>query len=140
LAGLFTTRQLPGVGASFGLDRLSQLLADAGRLGKRSTVASVLIVNFQESDWAHYVRAGTELRSAGIAAEIYAEPKPMREQLGYASTRGHRLAVIIGPDEIQTSSFALRDLATRQQERGVPRVELASRVEAALRVAAVTPQ
>lgn len=132
LAGLFIDRQLPGVGASFGLDRLAQLMADAGWLKTSATIAPVLVVNFQNADWSHYVRIAGELRAAGVSCEIYPESKPLREQFGYASSRGHRLAVIAGPDEIASNSFAIRDMTTRQQQKNLPRGELAARVASAL--------
>ncbi len=132
LAGLFTDRQLPGVGASFGLDRLTQLMADAGWLKSSSTIAQVLVVNFQESDWPQFVKIAAELRAAGIACEIFPESTPLRDQFGYASSRGHRFAVIAGPDEIAANAFALRDMTTRQQQKNLPRAELVSRVAAAL--------
>ncbi len=133
LAGLFTERQLPGVGASFGLDRLTQLMADAGWLEQRSTVAAILVINFQESDSDAYVGIAQELRRAEIASELYPDPRPLREQFGYASSRGHRFAVIAGPDEIASQTFALRDMATRKQQNGLPRAELVPIVTAALR-------
>jgi histidyl-tRNA synthetase len=128
LAGLFIDRQLPGVGASFGLDRLAQLMADAGWLKTSSTIAPVLVVNFQNADWSHYIRIAVELRAAGVACEIYPESKPLREQFGYASSRGHRLAVIAGPDEIASNSFAIRDMTTRLQQKSLPRSQLVTEV------------
>jgi histidyl-tRNA synthetase len=132
LAGLFTERQLPGVGASFGLDRLTQLMADAGWLQSRATVAPVLVVNFQNSDWPRYVQLAAELRAAGIGSEIYPDSKPLRDQFGYASSRGHRVAVIAGPDELTTNTFALRDMSTRQQQKALPLNDLVAKVRAAI--------
>jgi histidyl-tRNA synthetase len=132
LTGLFIDRQLPGVGAAFGLDRLTTLMSDAGWLKTSSTIAPVLVVNFQTADWTHYVHIAAELRAAGVSCEIYPESKPLREQFGYASSRGHRLAVIAGPDEIASNSFAVRDMTTRQQQKNLPRGELAARVASAL--------
>lgn len=133
LASLFTSRQLPGVGASFGLDRLVQLMSDAGWLAPSAATAPVLIVNFQAADQAAYVRAAMELRTAGIGCEIYPEPKSIRDQLGYASARGYRFAVVLGPDEIATGTFALRDMTTRVQRRSLPRHEFAGLVFQALK-------
>lgn len=132
LAGLFTERQIPGVGASFGLDRLMELMSNAGWLAATATIAPVLVVNFQQRDWPHYVHLAAELRAAGIACEVYPDSKPLRDQFGYASSRGHRLAVIAGPDEMAAGAFALRDMTTRQQQKNLPRGELITRVSAAL--------
>jgi histidyl-tRNA synthetase len=132
LAALFTERQLPGVGASFGLDRLATLMVDAGWTKTASTIAPILLVNFTAADAAKYLEIARELRGAGICCELFPEPKPLREQFGYASSRGHRFAIIVGPDEIAAGVFALRDMGTRQQQKGLPRADLVARVTAAL--------
>jgi histidyl-tRNA synthetase len=107
-------------------------MADAGWLQNATTIAPLLIVNFQASDWAQYLGIARELRAAGIRCEIYPETKPLRDQFGYASSRGHRLAVIAGPDELAANQFALRNMVSRQQQKNLPRSELVPRVRAAL--------
>ena len=58
------------------------------------------------------------------------------KQLQYGSSRGHRLAVIVGPSEQESATFNLRDLATRQESKAVPWVELESAVRPALEAGA----
>jgi histidyl-tRNA synthetase len=89
-------------------------------------------VNFQATDMPHYLRIARELRTAGIACEVFPEAKRLGEQFGYASSRGHRIAVIAGPDELAANAFALRDMTTRQQQKNLPRSELVQLVTAAL--------
>src|SRR5262249_46608411 len=50
LASLFTSRRLPGVGASIGLDRLLAVMDEAGWLGATATTAPVLVANFPGTD------------------------------------------------------------------------------------------
>lgn len=119
LAGLFTTRRLPGVGASIGLDRLLALLADAGRLGAAGTTAPVLVANFPGTDPTIPFRLAARLRRAGIGAEVYPEPIQIGKQMGYGSKKGHKLAVIVGPDEAAEETFNLRNLATRREDKGL---------------------
>ncbi len=132
LAGLFTSIELPGVGASFGVDRLLALMAEAGWLQPQAATAPVLLVNFPGGDVRVYFRLAHRLRQAGIGCEIFPDPRPLRDQLGYASSRGYRFALIIGPDELAQGTFALRNLQTRQQQRDLPLSELVDRVRAAL--------
>lgn len=132
LASLFTSRRLPGVGASIGLDRLLALMEEAGWLPAAGTTAPVLVANFPGTDAAIAVRLATRLRASGIGAEVYPEAIAVGKQLGYGSTRGHALAVIVGPDEAMRQVFNLRDLATRQEEKAVPWTDLEARVAAAL--------
>ncbi len=120
LASLFTDRKLPGVGASIGLDRLLALLEEAGWLPAGATTAPVLVANFPGVDAAVLVRLAARLRGAGIGAEVFPEPIQTGKQMGYGSSRGHRLALIVGPDELGREVFNLRNLATRQEEKAIP--------------------
>ena len=132
LASLFTDRRLPGVGASIGLDRLLALMEEAGWLAGKSTTVPVLVANFPGVDPAVPVAIAARLRRAGVGAEVYPDPIQVGKQMGYGSTRGHRVAVIVGPDERDQRTFNLRDLATRQERKAIPWADLESTVAATL--------
>jgi len=134
LASLFTSRRLPGVGASIGLDRLLALLEEAGWLGGSLATAPVLVAQFPGTDPALVFSVAARLRAAGIGAELFPEPIAIGKQMGYGSTRGHRYGVIIGPDEAEQAVFNLRDLQTRQERKGLPMAELESILAEALRI------
>ena len=133
LASLFTDRKLPGVGASIGLDRLLALMEEAGWLKGAATTAPILVANFPGVAATVPMQLAARLRSAGIGAEVFPEPIQIGKQMGYGSTRGHRLAVIVGPDEHARQLFNLRNLATRQEEKAIAWSDLEARVEHALR-------
>lgn len=132
LASLFTTRKLPGVGASIGLDRLLALMEEAGWLKASSTMAEVLVANFPGVSPSTAFGLASRLRKAGIGAEVFPDPIQVGKQMAYGSTRGHKLAVIVGPDELEKSVFNLRDLATRKEEKAISWANLESTVKAAL--------
>jgi histidyl-tRNA synthetase len=132
LASLFTERRLPGVGASIGLDRLLALMEEAGWLKASAATAPVLVANFPGTDPTLAVKLAARLRGAGIGAEVFPDPIQIGKQMGYGSARGHALAVIVGPDEQARGVFNLRDLATRQEKKGVPWDDLETTVLTAL--------
>ncbi|MBV8611307.1 MAG: ATP phosphoribosyltransferase regulatory subunit, partial [Singulisphaera sp.] len=132
LASLFTERRLPGVGASIGLDRLLALMEEAGWLEGTSTTVPILVANFPGVDPAIPIRLAGRLRASGIDAEVFPEPLQIGKQMGYGSSRGHKLAVIVGPDERARQVFNLRDLATREERRGIAWDDLESAVKNAL--------
>jgi histidyl-tRNA synthetase len=132
LASLFTERRLPGVGASIGLDRLLALMEEAGWLTGTSAAAPILVANFPGVPATVPVGLASRLRAAGVGAEVFPEPIQVGQQMGYGSSRGHRFAVIVGPDEQAREVFNLRDLATRKEEKAIPRSELEARVKHAL--------
>ncbi|HEX8204234.1 MAG TPA: ATP phosphoribosyltransferase regulatory subunit, partial [Isosphaeraceae bacterium] len=132
LASLFTSRRLPGVGASIGLDRLLALMDEAGWLKGTSATAPVLVANFPGGDPPTLVRLATRLRAAGIGAEVFPDPIQVGKQLGYGSNRGHQLAVIVGPDEQGRQVFNLRNLTTRVEQKAIPWADLETVVRGAL--------
>ena len=136
LASLFTARRLPGVGASIGLDRLLALLDEAGQLKSAATTAPVLVANFPGTDPVIPFRMAARLRNAGIGAEVYPDPIQIGKQMGYGSSRGHKLAVIVGPDEAIREVFNLRDLTSRQEDKGLSWSVLEDSVQSVLEILA----
>ena len=134
LASLFTPRRLPGVGASIGLDRLLALLDEAGWLKSGATTVPVIVANFPGTDPVIPFTMAARLRAAGIGAEVFPDPIPIGKQMGYGSTRGHKLAVIVGPDEAAKQVFNLRNLSNRQEDKGLAWSMLEDSVEGALQI------
>ena len=114
LAGLFTKQELPGIGASLGLDRLLAALEELGMIDKVRTPAPVLIAFFDAGRLDDYLRLAATLRSAGIGVEVFPDPKKLGQQLQYADRRGFRVAVIAGQREFDAGQVQVKDLATGQ--------------------------
>lgn len=123
LAGLYTKQQLPGVGASLGLDRLLAALEELQLLGTTTTPAPVLMVQFAAEYIGHYQHMARALRAGGIGVEVYPDAKKIGQQLQYAEKRGFRLALIAGPDEFTQGIWKIKDLA-RREESTVPTTEV----------------
>jgi histidyl-tRNA synthetase len=134
LASLFTPRRLPGVGASIGLDRLLALMDEAGWLGTSGTTAPVLVAQFPGTHPKVAFRMAARLRAAGIGAEVFPDPIPIGKQMGYGSSKGHQLAVIVGPAEEANQVFNLRNLATRAEDKGLAWSVLEDSVRSALEI------
>ncbi len=112
LAGLFTKQDLPGIGASLGLDRLLAAMEELGLLPKVRTCAPVLIAFFDKDRLDDYLRLAAMVRGAGIGVELYPEPKKLGQQLQYADKRGFRLALIAGSREFDAGVCQVKDLQT----------------------------
>ncbi len=123
LASLFTKQILPGVGASLGLDRLLAALEELKKLEAVSTPAPVLLVQFSADYLGMYQKMARTLRAEGIGVEVYPEAKKIGQQLQYAERRGHKAALIAGPDEFAQGVWKVKDLA-RREERAVPAGEV----------------
>ena len=114
LAALYTNQELPGIGASLGLDRLLAAMEELGLLEKVATPAPVFLPYFSEGRLHDYLRLAAQIRAAGIGVELYPECKRLGQQLKYADRRGFRLAVIAGDDEWAAGDCQIKDLATGQ--------------------------
>jgi histidyl-tRNA synthetase len=125
LAALYTKQQLPGVGASLGLDRLLVALEDLKRLEATATPAAVLMVQFSADRLGAYQKMARALRSQGIGVEVYPEAKKVGQQLQYAEKRGFKIALIAGPDEFAQGNWKIKNLAKRE-ESTVAEAELVS--------------
>lgn len=139
LAGLFTKQQLPGIGASLGLDRLLAAMEELDQVAATHTPAQVLLVYFDEERRNDYLHLAANLRAGGIAVELFPEPKKMGQQLKYADRRGFRVALIAGSREFDHGRVQLKQLATGRQHE-VPIDEDASRIVAALKSLLDSPQ
>ncbi len=111
LTNLYTNQHLPGVGASLGLDRLLAAMEELGRLESTSTSASVFLPFFDAERLGDYLRLAAQLRKAGLAVELYPEPKKLGKQLQYANRQGFRVALIIGGNEFAAGECQVKDLA-----------------------------
>jgi histidyl-tRNA synthetase len=131
LAGLYTKQQLPGVGASLGLDRLLAGMEKLNMLTKTTTPAPVFMPLFQAERLADYQRTARMLRAAGIGTEVFPEAKKIGQQLQYAEKRGFRLALIAGSEEFASGKWKLKNLATRT-ESVVVTADLVEAVRSAL--------
>jgi histidyl-tRNA synthetase len=112
LASLFTKQELPGVGASLGLDRLLAAMEELGMIESVRTLAPVLIAFFDKQRLNDYLKMAAIVRAAGIGVELYPDPKKLGQQLKYADQRGFTLALIAGENEFASNTCQVKDLRT----------------------------
>lgn len=110
LVARFTGERLPATGFSFGVSRLASALRAAGRGDEDAVRGPVVVIVFSDADMQHYLDAVSELRDAGIAAELYLGRAGMKAQMKYADRRGAPAAVILGGDEIAAGKATVKDL------------------------------
>jgi histidyl-tRNA synthetase len=116
LAELYTNQELPGIGASLGLDRLLAAMEELRMIEKVSTPAPVLVAFFDAGRLHDYLRLASAVRAAGVGVELFPEPKKLGQQLKYADRRGFRVALIAGQDEFAKGVCQVKDLAHARQQ------------------------
>ncbi len=106
----FTGQAVPATGISIGVDRLLAALHAKGRIG-RASHGPVVITVMDRDRMAEYQAMASELRNAGVRAEVYlGNPKDFGKQLKYADQRNAPLAVIQGSDEAARGVVQIKDL------------------------------
>jgi len=131
LAALFTSQQLPGIGASLGLDRMLAAMEELGMTQEATTPAQVLVTMFSRDSVTEYQQIARTLRNAGIAAEVYPEAKNIGKQMKYADRRGFSVALIAGEAELEAGTWQVKGLASGTQQE-VPTGDLVNAVQALL--------
>lgn len=106
----FTGESVPATGVSIGVDRL---IAALTARGGRDEVGDgpVLVTVMDKARIADYQAMASELRAAGVRAEVFMGGGNMGRQLKYADQRAAPVAVIEGGDELARGVVQLKDLA-----------------------------
>jgi len=99
LAALYTKQELPGVGASVGLDRLLAGLEELGVLKTVAGKSQVLVLGTPGSGADQ--RLAQELRRAGLNAEVFLADKKTAQQYKYAEAKGIRFVAQVGEAGVQ---------------------------------------
>ena len=125
LIGSFSKQGYPATGTSFGIERIIDVMEEfdmfPATVGK--TVTQVLVTVFDAELTQESLKLATLLRQDGIRTEVYCRQTRLSTQIKYADTKGIPYAVILGSDEVEAGTVAIRDLASREQQI-VPREEL----------------
>ena len=112
LVSRFMGQPVPATGFSIGVSRLQAALNALGKLSSKPEPGPVVVTIMDRDNVAAYQRMVSELRNAGIRAELYlGNPKNnVGQQLKYADKRHSPCAVIQGSNERDAKQVIIRDL------------------------------
>lgn len=112
----FTGQSVPATGVSIGVDRLLAALHAKGRM-QTDTAGPVVVTVMDRDRMPDYMAMATELRNAGIRAEVYlGNPKNFGNQMKYADKRQAPIAIIQGGNELANGKVILKDLILGAQK------------------------
>ena len=117
LVGMFSTKQVPAVGFSLGLERILLLMEEQQMFPELRLAAQVMVCPLPDTPLAPVVGLVTRLRQAGLTVELYPEPARLGRQLANADDLHIPYALIIGPDEVAQQRYTLKHLATGAQQQ-----------------------
>ncbi|PIB37450.1 histidine--tRNA ligase [Reichenbachiella sp. 5M10] len=117
LTGVFGLPDVSGVGISFGVDRIYDVLDELNLYPEANASAlQVMITNFGPDEMVVGIQLMQALREAGINSELYPDAAKMKKQMSYANNNKVPYVVVIGEDEIKSKSFTLKNMESGEQE------------------------
>lgn len=118
LTGTFGMPGLSGVGISFGVDRIYDVMEELKLFPENQSISTqVMITNFDADSEAYGLGILRQLREAGINAELYPDASKLKKQFDYADRKRIPYVLIIGSDEIQTGLLSLKNMKTGEQQK-----------------------
>lgn len=117
LTGLFGVPGIPGVGISFGVDRIYDVLEELDLFPAGLQVGTqVLFFNMGAAESMTAFQVMQELRKTGVSCELYHESSKIGKQFTYAEKKQIPYVVIIGSNEVETKECQVKQLSNGEQQ------------------------
>ena len=107
LIGLFSGKQIPAVGFSFGFDRLIEVMENQNLFPKDLSGTKVLVTNTSDRS----AQVASELRTKGIVVELYVDEKDLDKQLKYADKKQIPFVLIV-----EDETLTLKNMKTGEKQ------------------------
>ena len=126
LTGIFGMPGLSGVGFSFGVDRIFDVLNALDAYPKEAVNGTeLLFINFGQKETAYCFPIAAMARQAGIRTEIYPDAVKMKKQMSYANAKNIPFVALAGENEINEGKLTLKNMLTGEQQLVTPEELLA---------------
>ena len=117
LTGIFGMPGISGVGISFGVDRIFDVLHALDCYPKDAVNGTqLLFINFGDKETAYCLPAVAKARAAGIRTEIFPDSSKMKKQMSYANAKQIPYVVLAGENEIAEGKFTLKNMSSGDQQ------------------------
>ena len=117
LTGIFGMPGISGVGISFGIDRIFDVLNALEAYPKDAVNGTqLLFINFGEKETAYCLPAVAKAREAGIRTEIFPDAAKMKKQMSYANAKLIPFVALAGENEINEGKYTLKNMSTGDQQ------------------------
>jgi len=120
LTGIFGLKGLSGVGISFGVDRIYDVMEELNLFPEsvnRVSTTKILLANFGEAELMHCLGLVSKLRALGINAEVYPDVvKKIAKQFEYADKKQIPFVGVVGGNEMANNTVMLKNMASGTQE------------------------
>jgi histidyl-tRNA synthetase len=118
LTGVFGLEDVSGVGFSFGVDRIYDVLEDLDLFPKEyESSTKVLLLNFDRESQKTALSILNTLRSNGIKSEIFPDAVKIKKQMNYANKKGVPFVLMVGANEIKEGKYQLKNMKSGEQQK-----------------------
>ena len=117
LTGIFGMPGISGVGISFGVDRIFDVLNALDCYPKDAVNGTqLLFINFGEKEAAYCLPFVAQARAAGIRTEIFPDSSKMKKQMSYANAKQIPFVALAGENEMTAQKLTLKNMLTGEQQ------------------------
>ena len=117
LTGIFGMPGISGVGISFGVDRIFDVLNALDSYPKDAVNGTqLLFINFGENETAYCLPFVAQARAAGIRTEIFPDSSKMKKQMSYANAKQIPYVALAGENEMSAQKLTLKNMLTGEQQ------------------------
>ncbi|WP_420575202.1 histidine--tRNA ligase [Ekhidna sp.] len=117
LTGVFGLDGISGIGISFGLDRIYDVMEELNLFPEDITQPlDILIVHFSEVNLKHGQKVVMQLREAGIKADLYPASDKIKKQFNYADKIQTPHTLVIGDNEMKSGEYMLKNMQSGEQK------------------------
>jgi len=117
LTGLFGVPNIPGVGISFGVDRIYDVMEELQLFPEEVHISTqVLFFNLGESESKAAFGLLQQLREKGIRGELYHENSKFDKQFKYAEKKNIPYVVILGEEEVKANTVKIKNIKSGEQQ------------------------
>ena len=121
LTGIFGMPGISGVGISFGVDRIFDVLNALDCYPKDAVNGTqLLFINFGEKETAYCLPAVAKARAAGIRTEIFPDSSKMKKQMSYANAKQIPYVALAGENEMAEGKLTLKNMESGEQSLVTP--------------------
>ena len=121
LTGIFGLPNMSGVGISFGIDRIYDVMEELNLFPTNISSVSntkLIFAHFDAETQTHCIKLAAELRKNNIACEIYPDiTKKMGKQFDYANKKNIPFVCTVGSNEMQSGIYAVKNMAKGEQQQ-----------------------
>jgi len=117
LTGVFGLPDVPGVGFSFGVDRIYDVLEELKLFPEDQINATKVMVGFLDQEGKEYgLKVLSAMRAEGISAEIYPDEAKLKKQFNYADKKNISFVLMAGSEEIAQQKYTLKNMKSGEQQ------------------------